>query len=305
MVTIVDFIYTDLKSRLQSGRLPPESLTLQTLAKHYDVSMTPVRSAIDRLIDCGWIIKNEQHRLRINDAKINSCHAIPQVDPAMSAKLPDQVERDIERHVIQQSMLGTADFLREDATADAFEIGRTTLRRIFIRLAGEGFLEHRPRCGWRVRPFQSEEVAAYLIVRKNLELKALDLAAGSMQMSRLQQLLDNNRPAEEGTQASLDNSLHQYFIDCSRNRFIQHFFQSQGRYFTALFDYAAPEARVVSEMAVQHRNILAALLDDDLASAGDALAAHIVAQQPIVDRAICIFLDQEFSTTTSSSSSSS
>ena len=51
-----------------------------------------------------------------------------------------------------------------------------------------------------------------------------------------------------------------------------------------LFDYAAPEAKVVRAMARQHRTILRALLARDWPAARKGLARHIRAQRPVVRR---------------------
>jgi DNA-binding FadR family transcriptional regulator len=52
----------------------------------------------------------------------------------------------------------------------------------------------------------------------------------------------------------------------------------------AAFDHAAPEARVVAEMAAQHRAILEALIARRWGRAREALVGHIRAQKPILLR---------------------
>jgi DNA-binding FadR family transcriptional regulator len=96
-------------------------------------------------------------------------------------------------------------------------------------------------------------------------------------------MLNENAPGLD-TSPRLDNHLHRYLIEKSGNAYIRDFFDHSGLYYTMLFDFAAPEASVVSEMAAQHREILTALLAEDWIHAREALARHIRAQVPIVRR---------------------
>jgi DNA-binding GntR family transcriptional regulator len=78
---------------------------------------------------------------------------------------------------------------------------------------------------------------------------------------------------------------HQYLFDKSGNRYIRDFFrQYVALYYTMLFDYAAPEAKVVSDMARQHRQILRALIRSDWRRARKALANHIRSQGAVLSR---------------------
>jgi DNA-binding GntR family transcriptional regulator len=83
---------------------------------------------------------------------------------------------------------------------------------------------------------------------------------------------------------ALNNNLHSYWIKLSGNRYIIDFFERQALYYTTLFDYAAPEAHVVEEMAGQHREILEALIDERWGDAKKALVRHIRDQKPIVQQ---------------------
>jgi DNA-binding GntR family transcriptional regulator len=80
----------------------------------------------------------------------------------------------------------------------------------------------------------------------------------------------------------LDNDLHAYFVEKADNPYIRDFFERHGAYYTSVFDFAAPETCLVSEMAEQHRAILDALIARDWAGARAALSRHIRAQRPTV-----------------------
>ena len=134
---------------------------------------------------------------------------------------------------------------------------------------------------------------AFLEVRELLELKALDDARDALDPQRLEEMRDANVPSDRAHDARLDNQLHRYFIECSGNRYIAAFFDTHGRYYQSMFDYAALGAAVVDEMVEQHREILTHLLNRSWKPAQDALAAHIRAQQPVLELAIQKFSAEE------------
>ena len=268
-MTLAAYIREDLRARLRSGGGVPK-LTLRDLSVHYGVSLTPVRRAVQALLREGSIRKSPSGRLA------------PGVRPPSRKPVPSPAEREqgIAREILKRSLEGRGEFLREEAAARAFGVGRTALRRVLSRLVADGLLDHVPRRGWRVRPFRPEEMEAYLEVREVLELKALDLAAPRLERAELQRLLAENRCS--GGDPHVDGELHAVLIEKSGNRYLQDFFRRHGAYFTTLFYYAALGASVVDRMARQHRGILRALIDGRWGHAREALARHIRAQRPVL-----------------------
>lgn len=281
--TIGGYIKIDLAERLRSGDGVPKALTLQALSRHYRVSLTPVREAVRELVESGVLLKGPNGRLQANPDGVNEPRDRPPGDactsPAplsRSAKLEAALTQD----VLFRSLRGETDYLREEATAAAFGVGRTAIRQVFNRLAGRGLIEHVPRCGWRVRPFDEEDLKSYLVIRETLELKALDLARRRLVDADLRGMLEGNAP--DGASSRLDNALHDYLIAKSENVYIREFFDRNGSYYGTLFDFAAPETSVVASMAEQHREVLLALIARDWPRARRALAHHIQSQEPIV-----------------------
>ena len=263
------YIEEDLKARIHAGAGLPAKLTLETLSRHYGVSFTPVRAAVRKLIRGRFLRKHANGRLEVSP------------DPPRRARgsrgieAPADRERMLATDALRRSLKGEAVYLREEAAAAKYGIGRTVVRQVFGRLVGTGLLEHVPRKGWRVRPLRGEELDAYLEVRETLELKALDLARPRLVRADLERMLAAN-------ETGLDNDLHRYLLEKSQNRYLRDFFDRHGAYFTTLFDTLSTGA--VREMAEQHRRILQALLRRDWAGAREALARHIRAQRPVVRR---------------------
>ena len=278
-VTIREYIRQDLVDRLGSDPGLPASLSLQALSAHYGVSFTPVREALGDLVADGVLVRRDNGRVGPGALAVKTPRR-PSAPPKMPVG-PAEVEAALSAEVIGRSLRREQGYLREEATAARLGVGRTAARQALIRLSGRGMVVHVPRCGWRVRPFDAADLAAYLAVRETLELKALDLAGPYFDAADLRALLARNHAGRDGP--GLDNGLHRYLVDKSGNHYIREFFAREGAYYTTLFDFAAPEAHVVKRMASQHRVILRALLGKNWALARATLSEHIRAQQPIVE----------------------
>ena len=280
-VTWTDYIKENLAACIQGGGDFPCALTLQGLANHFGVSMTPVRIAVDSLIEEKWITKKPNGRLAVNPRKVKQGKlkaAKPTVKP------PSDPSRRIARDLVKKSLQGEPIFIREQEVADRYEICRTAARQILHRLEGVGLLEHVARRGWRLRPFRQEDLEAYLEVRETLELKALDLAWNRLEKETLQRIHDRNvLPKNHDERPLVDNSLHAYVIEKSGNVYIQDFFTRHGLYFEVLFEWeqetrvdAGPaDSDIATEAIRHHREILAAMLQGDRRAARRALANHI------------------------------
>jgi DNA-binding GntR family transcriptional regulator len=278
-MTLAEMVFDDLAARIESGEDPPCKLTFSALSKHYQVSLTPVRSAIKELVSEGYLIALDNGRLQLNDSppkrRRSTGHRV---------EAPLDYEAMIQSDMIRLSLIGDSRYIREGAASAKYGIGRTVLRPIFSRLAGQGLLEHVPRCGWRVRPFDKNDLCDFIVVREALEITAIEQARPRLEKELLQQFLDGNRPGGDMQMGQLNNNLHSYWIKLSGNRYIIDFFERQAVYYTTLFNFAAPEAHVVAEMAQQHREILEPLIADRFSEAKKALTRHIRDQKPIVQR---------------------
>jgi DNA-binding GntR family transcriptional regulator len=274
-MTLAAYIRDDLRARLLSAGAPAP-LTLRDLSRHYGVSLTPVREAVEDLVRERVLQKDAGGRLSPDPAAPRSARPAPPPPP------PRDWHRILSRDVLRRSLRGESGFLREEAAARETGAGRTVLRQVFNRLAGAGLLEHVPRRGWRVRPFREEDLRAYLEVREMMELKALELARDRLDPAELRRILALNRTGPGG--AEVDVELHPFLIRASANRFIAEFIERHGAYYTTLFYYATRGARAVSLMARHHVAILRRLLARDWHAAARLLSRHIRAQGPLVRR---------------------
>lgn len=279
---ITTYIKGDLSARLKSGQELPAPLTIGALAEHYNVSHTPVRSAMAELIDEGLLKKGPNRRLVAVSPQNGGTRG------RRALKLPEP-PRDpftiISHDLVRLCLEGEPVYLREEATAEKYGISRSAIRNILHRLAGEGVLDHVPRRGWRLRPFHAADLQAFIDVREVLELKALELASSKLVAKELQRLLDANRiPESPEEEPHVDEGLHDYLIATAGNDYIKDFLERQGRYYRLLFVWEDQDREIAIETIRQHRAILTALLNKDLPAARKALSYHILCNHPILSQ---------------------
>lgn len=267
-----DFIVSDLRSKIHSGKDFPAGLTLQLLSDRYGVSTTPVRIAVSRLIKEKVIVKKDNGRLTVNPQE-----TVKKQDPSARCKInpPDDFFEKVARDLVLRSLEGKPYFLREESMAKMYNVSRTVLHRIFNRLAGAGVLDHIPRRGWRLRPFSKDDLKAFLQIREVLELKALELARNRLERKILVDLLSGNVEARKNTPLKINNSLHNYFIEKSANRYIKDFFEHHGKYYEILFACEDMDKISAATAVKQHRSILKALLAGNYTRAKQSLSEHI------------------------------
>ena len=170
---LAERIFEDLCTRIESHEALPCKLTFSALSAHYGVSLTPVRTAVKQLAADGYLVTLDNGRLQVSETR---CHNSGGRSGSTSIEPPVDYEAIIRSDLIRLSLIGDSRYMREDAAATKYGIGRTVLRPIFSRLAGQGLLEHVPRCGWRVHPFDKKDLCDFVIVRESLELAALEQA---------------------------------------------------------------------------------------------------------------------------------
>ena len=280
-MSIATYIKDDLAAQLNSGRQLPIELTLDSLAGYYNVSFTPVRTAIAELIDEGLLEKGPNRRLKTTDSRCRQSQS-HQPKPPDPPRDPYEV---VSMDLVQLSLRGDSAYLREEATAEKYAISRSAMRNILHRLAGEGMLDHIPRRGWRLRPFRQDDLQAFIEVREVLELKALELARPKLDVAELQRMLDLNvPPAASGVSLSVDESLHEYLISTAGNAYIKDFFDRQGRYYRLLFEWEDHDGTVAIATMRQHHDILTALVQKNWSAARKALSHHILDNHPILSQ---------------------
>ena len=202
-MSIATFIEQDLKQRIRSGATLPANLSLADLSKYYDVSITPVRDAIQTLVEQGYLRKLGNRRIEVDPTKIGIGGDEGHIEPP---KRPSDWDEILLDEVMHASLSLAAVYLRESTLAAKHGVGRSIIRSTFSRFAGAGLLDHVPRRGWRVNPVRIEDVEAYLAVREALEVMALDAARPNVERRDVSSMLENENHA-------LNNAMHRYLVE--------------------------------------------------------------------------------------------
>ena len=281
-MSIATYIKDDLAAQLLSGRELQVQLTFDSLAEHYKVSYSPVRTAVAELIDEGLLEKGLNRRLKASaPPNVNTRTRRAPKQP----ELPSDPYEIIASDLVQLSLRGDPVYLREEATADKYDISRSAIRNILHRLAGEGILDHIPRRGWRLRAFRPDDLRAFITVREVLELKALELSRPKLDPEALKSILNANSPPESpDARPQVDESLHEYIIATAGNAYIRDFFERHGRYHRLLFKWEDHDRAAAIETVRQHREILTAMLMKKWSAARKELSHHLLNNHPILSR---------------------
>lgn len=274
-MSIATFIKQDLIANIRSGKFNSDQLTLDALSKRYRVSTRPVRDAVRQLIEEKYLERGDNGRLAIRRKRPSGTVSPPQQ--------PIDWCTVIANDLVELSLEGVPVLLREETTAEKYGIGRSAVREIFLQLAGRGILRRLPRRGWQLRPFRQEDLDAYIAMRVTLEVMALDLAWPRLVDEDLQAMHERNQlPENPDDRPIVDNSLHAYLIEKSKNPFIADFFDRHGAYYDALFDYESADRDASIQTVQQHREILGAMLRRDRPAAERALVNHLRNNHPVL-----------------------
>lgn len=277
---LTHYICQDLENRIAAGDPELGDLSLKKLAEYYNVSITPIRLATNELLKKGIFIKLSNRRLQVNPEKKNVVSPQKIIDVPPPLKNWDKV---LLREVVKASLSQTPQYLRENTLAKDLGIGRSIVRQILSHFSGAGLIDHIPRRGWLVHPLGVEDMHAYLVIRELLEIKALKLAMKQLEQGELEIIRERCASSVNGNLADFDNSLHEYIINKSGNRYIRQFFQQHvARYYTELFYFAAPETEEVQEMANEHLAIINSLLEKKWSKAEKLLSLHISGQETVL-----------------------
>lgn len=271
-MTIREYIKNDLIWRIVHQQELPSPITLNSIAKEYNVSLHPARQAVNDLIEERFLNKSSTSRLSINDIKRNKT-----IKQKIKRPKKINIEKTIQSDLLKLSFKGKVQYIREEAMAERYQIGRTVLRRIFMSLSAKGLLQHIERKGWELRPFNKKDFQDYTEIRLLLEKKALDLAWPKLNLEKIRFFLTQNRlPTKNDSNIYINNDLHQYWIDTSDNFYIKKFFKQYGIYFQLLSEYEEKNQSTFKNVCKHHREILNAILNNDKAKAKKVLETHIL-----------------------------
>lgn len=166
------------KRVLKAGDLINESMVAQA----FNVSRTPVKAALQALLDQNVVYKHSGRGVVIGPAKAVttvtrlSAVELTSLEPFGDAiRSPDswiQVYNEVEREVCNHSIFGPVRII-ETELAKSFDVSRTVAHEVLMRLEGVGLVEKDPAGRWSIVPMTAERVRQLYEIRRYLEPPAL------------------------------------------------------------------------------------------------------------------------------------
>lgn len=183
----------------------------------------------------------------------------------------DAVYESIRTRIITQD-LKPGSRINEKELMETYDIGKTPLREIFIRLQLEGLIRRFPRSGTIVAPIDFGELREAAEIRLALESLVGELATRHItakQLAELKRRIDNlEKASKEGVQAKYiitETQLHLMLYDATRNNKLKAMIaEQQGLFSRMWFSVDRTPDDLVSQVA-DWRNIYKALQKKDAA----------------------------------------
>ncbi len=203
------------------------------------------------------------------------------------AGLSQEIEERV-RQLIVERTLGPGERINEVHLARDLECSRTPLREALTRLAGEAFIEARPRLGFFVRPMTVGELEELYVIRTKLDPWALELG-GLLSAETLDSLRALNERVVDATGnahrvISLDDEWHLLLLSGCENQVLLGLIK-QMMWRTRRYEFAyLSRSNHVEVAGAQHEAIMDALSVGDLSAACALLKDNMTAAiDPLIE----------------------
>ncbi|WP_266365779.1 GntR family transcriptional regulator [Tellurirhabdus rosea] len=197
--------------------------------------------------------------------------------------LANKVYNELRRKILSNQLVsGTR--LKEDIWAKKLEVNRMAVREALTRLLGERLIDIGEKGGYFVKTLTAQDLREIRELREILELGALRLAIQKIddgQLRRLEEICNDFTSMVErgyfGGACEADVKFHETLIEIADNEKLKNiyefsniplFHQKLGKTQIHMNDYEQTDQ--------EHRTILQALKEHDLAKAEEALSRHLI-----------------------------
>lgn len=187
-----------LAAAICTGSLPAGTvLTEGHIARQFGTSRTPVRTALNELLDAEMIARFEGRGFVVGSQGDVTPSRVP-LTPEMLGLAPDSPPEP-QLATAQRIALPFEDSLalalpfglfriNEQAVADHFDVSRTIVRELLSRFQDRGLVRKDLRSHWVVGPLTARDVAHYFDIRGKLEPLALLESAPLMPPAEIQRM---------------------------------------------------------------------------------------------------------------------
>ena len=230
-------IKDSLSQAIRNGSLPKGTvLTEGRIAGLFGTSRTPVRTALNELLEEGLIARFEGRgfvvsgRGKVTPARVPLTREMLGLAPGLPPEPQPATAQRIARR-FEDSLALALPFglyrINEQAAADHFDVSRTIVRELLSRFQDRGLVRKDLRSHWVVGPLTARDVAHYFNIRGKLEPLALLESAPQMEPAEIQRMWQAADDAISGrtelTAAlieELENDIHVRLLARSSNGYL-------------------------------------------------------------------------------------
>lgn len=206
-------------------------------------------------------------------------------EPLMHADLGEQTYAAIRMRILRRE-LETGQKIPIDVIAAELGVSRTPVLDAMKRLAAEGLVEIRARRGCYVRALTTDDVREIFEVREAIELHGIRMAIREGRNVALARTLEEACEAMEAATAGdlyvdydlfteWDRAFHRAIVTASGNRRLQELYGNLHVHLHIMRVHYFRELEAAIRIKADHRAILDAIRNGDLAAAEAAMSAHI------------------------------
>lgn len=196
------------------------------------------------------------------------------------ANLTDQIYDRLKREIFDFQLL-PGDRFTESEVAARMEASRTPVREALMRLQNDGFVEVQFRSGWKVKPFDFEQLGQFYDIRIILELASVDRLCAMEIPPDLEDLKrDWLVPPEERLDngpavCALDERFHERLVEATGNVEMARIHHEITERIRVIRRFDFTNTSRVAATYDEHRKILQAILRRRASDARMLLSAHI------------------------------
>ncbi|MCG8505555.1 MAG: GntR family transcriptional regulator [Sphingomonadales bacterium] len=271
----------------REGWTEGQRLTERQLAQHFGVSRSPIRSALEYLVNNGAIARTEAGGYVL---------AVKDVDLAdVATDVPPPAEDELYLRILRERFTGALpEHVSEANMMRRYDVTRSQLLKVLMRLSEEGFLVRGPGNGWQFKEFL-QTVAAYQasyeyrLAVEPAAIRSPNYLPDVKKLRRLRKAQEEiARPGGLGeisgiSQFDLDAELHETIAGFSQNPFFVDAVRHHNR-LRRVVEYESFEANErMEDSCAEHIQILDALLADDREWAATLLTRHLILASESID----------------------
>ncbi|EKF18322.1 GntR family transcriptional regulator [Nitratireductor pacificus] len=281
-----DFARRLLRLFHQDGLAPGDKLSERKLAVQLSVSRTPIRAALQHLLDDGVVARNENQKWILA--------TLPDPDPGQPT-IPNDEAGGLGMRICEDRRTGVlADSFTETELLKRYDVTRTELGRALVALASDGIVERSSGYGWHFASLLDSEERRLQSYEFRIALEPAGMRMPGFRPEPLR--LGHQRSLHEALVAGgyktanphdlfeINADFHAMLADFSGNEFIIQAMRQQNK-LRRISEYATTsDPRRVLQSCREHLMIIEAVEEGDYQWASSLMERHLQTVRRVIQR---------------------